>query len=82
MNTQFTHNGISINLEMYEPPFELKDRGWIHIATITEEVATDELSKLHGLELWGCPVKGVERFATAYQRVGQRIGLLLEKKLW
>lgn len=82
MNTQLTHNGISINLEMNEPPFELKDRGWLHPAKVMKEVATDELDKLHGLELWGCPVKGVERFATAHQRVGQRIMILLEKKLW
>jgi hypothetical protein len=82
MDTSINHEGICLNLEMYEPPVEIKDRGWVHFATLTKSTTRQELGKLLTLTLWGEKVSGVESFAIEQQNRGQKIGLLLSKKLW
>ncbi len=82
MNTEVTHNGITINLEMYETPVQIAGRGWVHVATLRTACKSDDLSKLIGLELWGKKVLGVEKFATMHQNVGWKIGLLTSERMW
>lgn len=82
MDTFITYQGIAIDLQMSEKPFEIPGRGFVHIATLLNETPTDDLGKLKGLELWGEKVIGVEFFATVHQPAGRNIGLLLPKKLW
>jgi hypothetical protein len=82
MNSFIKHEDIELNLDMHLPPFELKGKGWAHPATLMKSCATDDLSKLLTLTLWGEKVIAVERFATMHQNQGWAISLLLPKKFW
>ena len=81
MNTLVTHQGITFNLSMNEPPFEIKGRGWAHPAKLECDTTRTELAKLIGLKLWDLPILAVESFAIESQN-HTPISLLLEKKLW
>lgn len=81
MNTFVVHEGISFNLLMSEPPFEIKDRGWAHLVKLECDTTRTELSKLIGLTLWGYPVLAVESYAIESQN-HTNIALLLSKKMW
>ncbi len=82
MDTSVSHEGIELNLETYEAPFEIKGRGWVHVATLRKSTTRTELAKLLTLTLWGDKVLGVESFAIEMQNSGQKIGLLLPRKMW
>ena len=82
MNTEVTHEGITIDLQLYEAPYEIKGRGWAHVAILKTAIPSSDLSKLIGLELWGKKVLAVESFATMHQSAGRRIGLLTSEKMW
>jgi hypothetical protein len=83
MNTQVTFNGVTIDLNMNEPPYELKGRGWVHFAKLIGGYANDSVkSALVGKSLWDKEIIGVEAYATVWLREGSPIGILTKEKMW
>lgn len=83
MDTKVTFDGVTFDLQMYEPPFEIKDRGWVHHARLVGSYDSDAVRKaLCGKQLWSQTILGIESFAIMRLNDGSPIGILTKERMW
>lgn len=83
MDTKVTFDGVTFDLQMYEKPFEIKGRGWVHVARLVGSYDNDTVKKaLIGKQLWSQSILGIEAFAIPRLNDNSPIGILTKERMW
>lgn len=82
MDTIITHDGITVDLQMYEEPRLLSDGTWAHPVRVRSRATLKDLERLVGLRLWGLPVTGFLPERGVENQSGQTVGLVLAERKW
>jgi hypothetical protein len=82
MNTEIRLAGVQMDLRMLEEPSRVAGVGWVHLATLLQDVPRQALAGAVGEKLWGKPVVAVESFAIHNLSSGMPVGLVTKERLW